>query len=104
MKLMPCPLHGARNISEFVCKGPVQEMPSMKCGESSRAQDASRLAWSNYLFMSTNTAGVVDEWWLHTPSGLWFVARRDTRTDQILQTWLMRDYARLGKTKTSRKS
>ena len=81
------------------------EMPSMQCGESTSDKNASRLAWANYLFLSENKAGVVDEWWLHTPSGLWFVARRDTRTDEILQTWLMRDYAKLAKkTKKAKKS
>ena len=35
MKIMPCPLNGPRNISEFVCAGEVVEMP-----EPNRADDA----------------------------------------------------------------
>ncbi len=92
MKTINAPLHGTRNISEFVCKGPIEKMPRMQVGASSAARLASQKAWAQYLFLSENKAGIVDEWWLHTPSGLWFVARRDTRTEEILQTWLPQDY------------
>ena len=83
MKRMPCPLHGERNIAEFVSRGPVLSMPSMK---------ASKENWARYLFLAENKAGIVDEWWLHTPSGMWFVARRDTTSDEILQTWTIEAY------------
>ena len=84
MKLMPCPVHGERNIAEFLCKGPVLSMPSSTHG--------SKQLWARYLFLAENKAGIVDEWWLHTPSSMWFVARRDTTSDEILQTWTIEDY------------
>ena len=94
MKLMPCPLHGERNIAEFVCRGPVISMPSVK---------ASKENWARYLFLAENKAGIVDEWWLHTASGMWFVARRDTISDEILQTWTIEAYRKQrGKIKLSK--
>ena len=32
MKIMPCPLNGPRNISEFVCGGEVLDMPDPATG------------------------------------------------------------------------
>jgi sarcosine oxidase subunit delta len=29
----------------------------------------------------------VREWWFHVPSGYWFIAERDTATDEILHTY-----------------
>lgn len=78
MKIMPCPLNGPRNISEFVCQGPVKRAP---------AADAAAEAWADYAFLEDNLAGPVIEWWMHVPSAYWFIAERDTRTDQILRTW-----------------
>ena len=93
---MPCPVHGERNISEFVCRGPVLAMPKTTLGTTisagQAAKKASQLAWARYLFLPENKAGIVDEWWLHTPSGLWFVARRNTVSDEILQTWTIEAY------------
>jgi sarcosine oxidase subunit delta len=31
---------------------------------------------------------VTTEWWYHAPSGVWFVADRDTGTDSVLRTYL----------------
>jgi sarcosine oxidase subunit delta len=79
MKIMPCPLNGPRNISEFVCAGEVVQMP-----EPNRASDAE---WADYVFLHANAAGVVREWWCHLPTAFWFIAERDTRTDEILRTY-----------------
>ena len=79
MKLMPCPLNGLRNISEFVCGGEVTEMPS--------AVSSSDVAWADYVFMENNAADVVREWWLHVTSGYWFIAERHTATDEIVRTY-----------------
>ena len=79
MKLMPCPLNGPRNISEFVCLGEVRAMP-----DPDAASDAE---WADHLFLHDNRAGVVREWWFHVATAYWFVAERDTRTDEILRTW-----------------
>ncbi len=79
MKLMRCPLNGLRNIQEFSCGGEVLAPP----GEQSR--DAG--AWAGYLFMHDNPAGVVREWWYHVPTSYWFIAERDTVTDEIVATY-----------------
>ncbi len=79
MKIMPCPLNGPRNISEFVCAGEVVPMP-----EPNRADNAE---WADYVFLHANAAGVVREWWCHVPTAFWFIAERDTRTDEILSTY-----------------
>jgi sarcosine oxidase, subunit delta len=77
MKLMTCPLNGPRNISEFVCAGEVKPLPS---------PDAAAETWARFTYIEANRAGPVFEWWLHVPSAYWFIAERDTRTDQILRT------------------
>ena len=78
MKLMPCPLNGPRNLQEFVCGGEVAPEP---------APDAAPEDWAGYVFLQQNPAGVVREWWCHVPTSYWFVAERDTRTDEILRTY-----------------
>jgi sarcosine oxidase subunit delta len=78
MKLMNCPLNGPRNISEFVWGGDVKAMPDpAACSDKE---------WTDYLFIEENAAGVVHEWWLHAPTNYWFIARRNTVTDEILDT------------------
>ena len=60
MRIMNCPLNGPRNISEFVCFGEVREVPDPVA--------ASDREWTAYLFLENNSAGIVDEWWLHAPT------------------------------------
>ncbi len=79
MKIMPCPLNGPRNISEFSCFGEVADMP-----EPTTADDA---AWAEHVWYANNTAGVVREWWCHVPTSYWFIAERNTVTDEILRTY-----------------
>lgn len=78
MKIMPCPLNGPRNITEFACHGPVKPRP---------AADAPAEAWADYAFLEDNIAGPVVEWWFHIPTAYWFIAERDTLTDEISRTW-----------------
>jgi sarcosine oxidase subunit delta len=78
MKLMRCPLNGWRNIGEFVHGGVCVAAP---------ADDADTREWADWVFMTDNTAGVVREWWLHAPSSYWFIAERDTSTDEIIHTY-----------------
>ncbi len=78
MKIMHCPLNGPRNISEFVWGGDVR--PAID------PETCSDRDWAEHLFIEDNIAGEVDEWWLHAPSNTWFVARRNTLTDEILWT------------------
>lgn len=78
MKIIHCPLNGPRNAQEFICGGELRTLPQ---------DDAGREAWADYVFLENNPAGMVREWWCHTPSGYWFIAERNTVTDEILRTW-----------------
>ncbi len=79
MKLMRCPLNGLRNIQEFSYGGEVVAAPNDDSRDSA--------AWAGYLFMQDNPAGVVREWWYHVPTSYWFIAERDTVTDEIVATY-----------------
>ena len=79
MKLMTCPLNGVRNISEFVCGGDVLDMPD--------PNTCSDREWADYLFMEENTKGMVREWWIHAASSYWFIAERNTETNEIIKTY-----------------
>lgn len=79
MKIMHCPLNGPRNISEFVWGGEVRAMPDPVTGSDRE--------WAEFTFMENNTKGVVREWWLHAPTSYWFIAERDTETDEIIRTY-----------------
>jgi len=85
MKIMNCPLNGPRNISEFACFGPVHDSI-----DPAAASDAD---WSHSLFFLDNRAGVIREWWRHTPSNYFFIAERNTVTDEILATYGVEDLA-----------
>jgi sarcosine oxidase subunit delta len=43
--------------------------------------------WADYVWLSNNTAGVVREWWCHSATNYWFIAERDTVSDEILKTY-----------------
>jgi len=79
MKIMPCPLNGPRNISEFSCFGEVKEHVNPR--------DLDDAAWAERTWFANNTAGVVREWWCHTATSYWFIAERHTVTDEILRTY-----------------
>ncbi len=76
---MNCPLNGPRNISEFICFGEVTDMPN--------PNELSDEQWADYIWMSNNTAGLVREWWCHTATSYWFIAERNTVTDEVLKTY-----------------
>ncbi|SDU30882.1 sarcosine oxidase subunit delta [Halopseudomonas salegens] len=79
MKIMPCPLNGPRNISEFVYGGEFKTMPD--------PDNCSDVEWADYVFNSSNPAGIVTEWWLHSASSYWFLAERNTLSDDIVRTF-----------------
>jgi sarcosine oxidase subunit delta len=79
MKIMHCPLNGPRNISEFVYGGEVKPMP--------RPDQCDERQWADYVFYNDNAIGVITEWWLHAPSGYWFIAERHTASDEIIRTY-----------------
>ncbi len=78
MKLLNCPLNGPRNISEFVYLGEVKASPPPAAPASE---------WADYVFMETNPAGRTREWWCHVATNSVFIVERDTRTDEILDTY-----------------
>jgi sarcosine oxidase, subunit delta len=80
MKLMTCPINGDRAISEFVCGGELRPMP-----DPASVSDAD---WADYVFNRNSSPAVKQEWWCHTPSGVWFIAERDTASDSIRRTYL----------------
>jgi len=79
MKIMNCPLNGPRNISEFLWGGEVKPMP-----DPASVGDREFAEW---LFLENNTAGIVREWWCHAPTSFWFIAERNTLTDEIIRTY-----------------
>ncbi len=76
---MPCPLNGLRNISEFSYGGEVEDMPDLKTATSQE--------WAKYIFYDENPRGMVKEWWCHTATSYWFIAERNTVTDEITATY-----------------
>ena len=79
MKLLNCPLNGPRNITEFTCGGEYHVMPDDHSCSSNE--------WAEYVFFHDNTAGIVIEWWCHTASSYWFLAERNTISDEIIRTF-----------------
>jgi sarcosine oxidase, subunit delta len=80
MKIMTCPINGPRPVSEFAYAGELREMP-----DPDLADDAE---WAAYVFNRSGVAGIKREWWCHTPSGVWFIAVRDTANDTVIRTHL----------------
>jgi sarcosine oxidase subunit delta len=80
MKILTCPINGPRPIQEFVYGGDVTPIP-----DPDAVTDAE---WAKYVFNRDGAAAVTTEWWYHAPSGVWFVADRDTGTDSVLRTYL----------------
>jgi len=76
--LLPCPHCGPRDVNEFRYQGEVTRRPPP--GPTLREL-------SDYVYFRDNVAGVQREWWYHRVGcGTWFVAERDTRTNEILHT------------------
>ena len=80
MKIMICPVNGPRAITEFAYAGELRDMPD--------PATATDIEWADYVFNKSGAAGIKREWWCHTPSGVWFIAERDTATDTIQRTYL----------------
>ncbi len=79
MKLLNCPLNGPRNIEEFSYGGELRLMPNpARCDPRE---------WAEYVFFNDNNAGLVTEWWCHNATSYWFLAERDTVTDEIVRTF-----------------
>jgi sarcosine oxidase subunit delta len=86
--LLPCPNCGPRDVNEFHFQGEVTSRPTEP--ESFRELTA-------YLYFRRNVAGVQREWWYHRfGCETWFLAERDTRTNEVLKTELPKPPTREG--------
>ena len=80
MKILECPLNGPRPIQEFHYGGELRPAPEPEA--------VSDEEWADHVFNRNGAPGIQTEWWYHLPSGTWFLAERDTRSDEILRTFL----------------
>ncbi len=78
--LVPCPNCGPRDVNEFSCAGEVTSRPT---GQPSLRELMA------YVHFRRNVAGVQREWWYHRfGCQTWFLAERDTRTNEVLKVEL----------------
>jgi heterotetrameric sarcosine oxidase delta subunit len=74
--LLSCPNCGLRDVNEFACAGEVTSRPA--AAPTVRELNA-------YVYFRRNVAGVQREWWQHRfGCELWFLAERDTRTNEVI--------------------
>ena len=86
--LLSCPFCGPRPVDEYAYFGEVTTRPS---GSPTLRE------LTDYVYFRDNVAGVQREWWQHrTGCGEWFLAERDTRTNEVLD--VMVELARSGMT------
>jgi sarcosine oxidase, subunit delta len=78
--LLTCPNCGVREVTDFGFGGEVSVRPSSR---------PDRRELNAYNYFRRNVAGIQREWWFHR-SGcrVWFVAERDTRTNEVQWTAL----------------
>jgi heterotetrameric sarcosine oxidase delta subunit len=78
--LLPCPNCGRRDVNEFAYAGEVSERPR---------ETPSQRELASYVYFHRNVAGVQREWWYHRfGCQVWFLAERDTRTNEVVKTEL----------------
>ena len=76
--LLPCPNCGLRDVNEFVYAGEVTHRPT---------EQPSLRELASYVYFRENVAGVQQEWWFHGfGCEVWFLAERDTRTNEVVRT------------------
>ncbi len=76
--LLGCLNCGERDVHEFRFGGEVVSRP---------APEASAEEWTRYFYYRRNAAGDQREWWYHGfGCRKWFVAVRDTVTNEVRQT------------------
>jgi heterotetrameric sarcosine oxidase delta subunit len=78
--VLTCPNCGTREVTDFGFGGEVSTRPDASVGLRELGK---------YNYFRRNVAGVQREWWSHR-SGCraWFLAERDTRTNEVLWTAL----------------
>jgi sarcosine oxidase subunit delta len=78
-----CPNCGVREVTDFAFGGEVNPRP---------VQRPSQRELNSYNYFRRNVAGVQREWWYHRSGcGAWFLAERDTRTNQVMSVFLPED-------------
>jgi sarcosine oxidase subunit delta len=83
--LLQCPHCGPRPVEEFAYFGEVthRPLPPAEGGPPPLRE------LTDYVYFRDNVAGEQSEWWQHrTGCGEWFLARRDTRTNEVLEVML----------------
>lgn len=87
MLMLICPNCGPRNVAEFRFGGETNPRPN----DPNAVSDAE---WNDYLYMRQNKMGVETEWWYHRAGcGLWFLAERNTATNEVLETYVWKPKA-----------
>ena len=77
--LIPCPGCGESGVEDYRYGGSVLKRPKYESDSES---------WDNYFYLRANKAGVEKEWWYHRMGcKQWFVAERDTTTNQVNHTY-----------------
>jgi heterotetrameric sarcosine oxidase delta subunit len=81
--VLTCPNCGAREVTDFAFGGELNRRPRER---------PSLRELGTYNYFRRNVAGVQREWWYHR-SGCraWFIAERDTRTNDVQWTALPQD-------------
>jgi heterotetrameric sarcosine oxidase delta subunit len=84
--LLTCPYCGPRDVNEFSTTGEVLTRP----------KDQPTLEeLTEYVYFRRNAAGPQREWWYHRLGcGTWFLAERDTTTNEVLAVELPPSEAR----------
>jgi heterotetrameric sarcosine oxidase delta subunit len=73
--LLTCPHCGTREVTDFGFGGEVSSRP--------KSEPTAR-ELNTYAYFRRNVAGVQREWWVHRSGcGAWFLAERDTRTNEV---------------------
>jgi heterotetrameric sarcosine oxidase delta subunit len=76
--LLACPHCGVREVTDFAFGGELTARPSGAHTARER---------NTYIYFRRNVAGVQREWWYHRAGcRSWFIADRDTRTNEVLLT------------------
>ena len=66
---------GTREVTDFGFGGEVSRRPPSR---------PTRRELNEYAYFRRNVAGVQREWWVHRSGcGAWFLAERDTRTNEV---------------------